>query len=802
MVGHDHGVHRGLGDIVGVLNKKLLRDLWKIKGQMAAIIMVMACGIAAFILIFSVLESLQLTRQIYYDRTQFADVFTHLKRAPEVVKEQILEIDGVSVVETRVSFSVTVQVAGMAEPATGRLLSLPDNGEPRLNRLFLRQGRFLNADEDDATLASEAFVTAHGFHLGDTIKMIINGHRRQLKIVGIVLSPEYIYSLGPGAMFPDDKRFGVFWMGRHALEAAVDMDGAFNDLSIALERGAQEEKVKKAVDLILKPYGGLLSYGRHMQLSNWFVSNELTQLENMGLFAPIIFLSVAAFLINVVMSRQVATQREQIGMIKAIGYSNREIAAHYLKMVLALVVAGSGIGMAVGAWLGAGMTRLYTQFFHFPLFNYVFSLDVPIFAVLFCTGAAVAGSLFALRQVILLPPAEAMRPEAPARFRKTLLARLGVEIFFSTSSRIVLRQLERRPMRALFSALGIGLAMAILIFALFMEDSINEMMRVHFDMTQRQDVSMSFAAPREIKALEEIRLMPGVLRVEPFRSVPTHFKNGHYNKRVSLIGLLPAPELSRILDKDLKPLSVPDKGLILSAKLAEVLHARIGDRLRAEVLQDRRPVLTLPVVGIIDEYIGLGAYMNMDRLNYHLKEGPLISGVALTVDPVWQGMLYHRVKQIPAIASITILEKTRQVFKDIMAESILMMVGMNMIFAALIAFGVIYNTARIAFSERARELSMLRLLGMTRSEVAYILFGELALVVLAALPMGVYMGNLMAAGMARSMNSELFRIPMVIESSTYGIAVMTVLISAFLSFYLVWRQVDHIDLVSAQKGVE
>jgi len=807
MVGSDGAGFNGwigpkIKGVIGALNKKLLRDLWKIKGQMAAIVMVMASGIAAFIVSFSVLDSLELSRDIYYERTQFADVFSHLKRAPEAVKEQILEIPGVSVAQTRVAFDVTVQVEGMMEPATGRLLSLPDSGKPLLNNLFLRQGRFLAPDEDDAVLASEAFVLAHGFELGETVRMIINGHQRDLQIVGVVLSPEYVYSLGPGALFPDDKRFGIFWMGRHALEAAVDMDGAFNDLSIRLARGASVENVKTAVDRVLKPYGGLLSYGRDMQLSNWFLTHEIEELEGMGLFAPLIFLGVAAFLINVVMTRLVATQREQIGMIKAIGYSDVEIASHFLKMVLFLVVLGSLIGVAAGSWLGAGMTRIYIQFFHFPIFNYVFAADVSIFAIFFCAAAAVAGSLIALRQVVMLPPAEAMRPESPARFRKTLLERLKVEQFFSTSSRIVLRQLERRPIRAAFSALGIGLAMSILIFGLFMEDSINALMKTHFDMTQRQDVSMNFASPRETKALEEIRLMPGILRAEPFRSVPAELKYGHHNKRASITGLIDEPELSRILDENLNPLTVPDKGVVLSRKLAELLYIQVGDIVQADVLEDRRPTLYLPVVGIIDEFIGLGAYMNLSRLNYHMNEGPVISGVALMADPLWNAMLYQNVKEIPSIASIAIMSKAREIFKEIMAETIMIMVTMNMFFAALISFGVIYNTARIAFSERARELSMLRVLGMTRPEVAYILFGELAVVTLVAIPMGLVIGFWMVAGMVQAMNSELFRIPLVIENSTYGYSIVTILASALFSFYLVWRQVDQIDLVSAQKGVD
>ncbi len=788
--------------IIPALNRKLLRDLWNIKGQMLAIMMVMACGITTFIMSFGVVDSLKLSRDVYYDRYQFADIFAQLKRAPDSVRQQVMEIPGVSAAETRVVFAVTIQVDDMIEPASGKLISLPDGRKPLLNNLYLRSGRMLLPDEDDAILSSEAFAQAHGFTLGDRINMVVNGHKRSLKIVGIVLSPEYVYSLGPGALFPDDKRFGIFWMGRRALAAAVDMDGAFNDISLSVDRGGNVENIKQELDIILKPYGGLIAYARKNQMSHWFVQNELDQLRVMGLFAPAIFLGVAAFLINVVMTRQVATQREQIGMLKAVGYTNGEISLHYLKMVLLLVVMGSILGIAGGIWLGAGMTNMYTQFFHFPILKFSFSAEVMIFSVLFCAISAVVGTLIAINQAAKLPPAEAMRPPSPIQFRRTLLERMGLEKYFSHLSRIVIRHVERRPFRTLFSTLGIGLSMSILIFAFFMEDSIDYLLDVQFDMAQRQDISLGFVEPRAITALEEIRLMPGVTKVEPLRQVAVFLKSENFSKRTTITGIRPDPDLYRILDTDLQAARVPQQGLALSSKLAEVLNVKKGDMMTVEVLEDRRPVLKIRVAEIIEEFIGLSAFMDMDQLNRALNEGTVITGASLLVDPLWNGPLFQEIKEIPAIASMVILAKSRQIFRETMGENLLKMVAINIVFASLISFGVIYNTARIALSERGRELATLRVLGLTRGEVAYILFGEMTVIILMAIPVGLFIGYLMVLGMAQSMDTELFRIPVIVEKTTYGLSVIIVALSSVLSFYLVWRQVENIDLVSAQKGIE
>lgn len=788
--------------MIGALNQKLIRDLWRIKSQMVAISMVMAAGIAIFIIMFGALDSLKLTRDTYYDRYQFADVFASLKRAPLNVSERIEEIPGVSSVQTRVVFGVTLQMPDMNEPASGKIISMPDSGKPLLNNLYLRSGRFLYPNEDNAILADESFVKAHNLALGDEISMIMNGYRRHLKVVGVVLSPEYVYSIAPGALMPDGKRYGIFFMSRRSLEAAVNMKGAFNDVSIGLERNAEQDKIKQELDKILKNYGGLISYGRDEQVSNFFVENEFKQLSSMGWLAPIIFLSVAAFLINVVMSRQIATQREQIGMLKAVGYSDWQISIHFLKMVLVITSIGAVLGLALGAWMGVGMTNIYAEFLHFPILKYSFSVEVMIIAVFSCVLAAVIGTLIAIKNAAKLPPAEAMRPESPPEFKPTFLEKLGLHQHLSFLSRIVLRQLERKFTRAVLSILGMGLSSSILIFSFFMEDSMTYLIKVQYDMTQREDLNLSFVEPRSSRALEEIKSLPGVMKVEPIRNLSANLTYRNYHKRGGITGLQSVPDLRRVIDDELKSVNLPKGGVILSQKLAQILHINVGDILTVEVLEEKRPTLDIPVIAITQAYIGTEAYMNIESLNQVLDEPPKVTGASVMIDQNYAAILYKKIKEIPQIIGLNIVPVLRQIFEDIMAENILKMVSTNVIFATFISFGVIYNTARIALSERGRELASLRVLGLSRREVAYVLFGELGFITLVSIPLGLWFGYGLSYSMAIAMESELFRIPLYINSSTYGYAVLFVIFSALLSFYLVWRQVEKIDLVSAQKGVE
>ena len=788
--------------MISALNRKLLRECWNIKTQIVAIVLVMAAGISVFIIMFSVLDSLKLTQRTYYDHYQFADIFASLKRAPETLKYRIQDIPGVSLVETRVVYGATLQMENMLEPVSGKIISLPDGRDARLNKLYLRSGRFPYPYEMDAVLVNESFYQAHQLALGDRISMVMNGFKRQLKIVGVVLSPEYVYSIAPGALMPDDKRYGVFWMSRRALEAAVNMQGAFNDISLKVGRNAKRDNVMHELDRMLKPYGGLIAYDRKDQLSNFFVENELKQLRVFGMMAPMIFLAVAAFLVNVVMSRQVATQREQIGMLKAVGYSDREISLLYLKMVLLISVLGAITGIVLGTWMGTGMIEMYAEFFHFPILKYSFSYEVMIVAVFICSASAVLGTLHAVRQAAILPPAEAMRPASPARYRETCFSRSFIYRNLDFLSRIIARQLERRPIRALLSSLGMSLSMSILIFSFFMQDSMDYMLDVQYDMTQREDLNLSFVEAKPLRALEEIRLLPGVLKVEPIRQVPVILKAAHVEKRSSITGLIQQPDLFRVIDENLQAVAMPEHGLVLNQRLATILNVEVGDRLAIEVLEGKRQILSVPVMALIQEFIGMGVYMDIYALSRLLDESPRMNMASVMLDQQHSALAYQKLKQIPAVLGLNIVPVMRQIFEDIMAENMLRMASINILFASFISFGVIYNTARIALSERGRELANLRVLGLTRKEVAFLLFGELGVITLLSLPLGMLLGYGLSYALLVSMDTELYSMPVYIDRSTYGMASLIVLASAALSFYLVWRKVDAIDLVSAQKGVE
>ena len=784
------------------LDRKLLRDMLQLKGQLVAISSVIACGVATFVMSQSALHALRETQSRYYERARFAQVFTHLKRAPNSIAARIADIPGVARLQTRVVMDVTLDLAGLKEPAVGRLISIPERHSLGLNELYLRRGRSIEPGHSEEVLASEGFMNANGLSPGDRVTAIINGRKKQLEIVGVALSPEYIYQIRMGQLVPDDKRFGIFWMGRAAVEAAFDMEGAFNDVCLDLTPEASEPEVIARLDDLTETYGGLGGYGRQDQVSNRFISDEIKQLRRMGFIVPSIFLSVAAFLLNVVLSRIISLQRDQIAALKAFGYSNLAVGWHYLKLVLGIVVVGVVMGTIAGSWLGLQIMHLYARFYRFP--ELIFQLPPRVIALAWfvSSAAAVAGTLNVVRQAVHLPPAVAMRPEPPAAFRPTILERFGMTPLFSQPARMVLRHLERRPLKAFLSAFGMALAVAILILGHFTTDSLDYLLEVQFQISQRQDVTVTLVEPTSGGGLHDLERLPGVMRAEPFRAVAVRFMFEHRTRRGSIQGLPPHPQLNNLINSRLQPIPLPRDGIVLNTKLAELLGVRLGDQLTVQVLEGDRPVRRVPVTGLATEFIGLATYMELGTLNRLLREGETISGAYLSADENKIDALYRELKSTPRVASVNIKQAALNSFRDTVVKNMLQMQMFNVIFACIIAFGVVYNTARIALSERGRELASLRVIGLTRAEISSILLGELALLTLAAIPLGLLLGYGFARLASVFLNTELYRIPLVINPATYGMAVLVVICAAIISGLVVRRKLDHLDLIAVLKSRE
>ncbi len=788
--------------MISALNRKMLRDLWGMKGQSLAIAMVLAGGVATFVMSRSVFESLTLTQATFYRDYQFADAFVQLKRAPESMRARLAEIPGVQTVETRVMAQASVQVLGYEQPVTAVIVSQPDHGQPVLNQLHLKAGGLASPAASNEIVISEAFASAHQLNPGDSLLATINGRQRRLRIVGVAITPEFIYQLQPGAIIPDFKAFGVFWMARTPLAAAYDVEGAFNNAVFRLEASANELDVIKAIDLLLARYGSLGAHGRYYQTSHRYLTEEFKGLNQMAVMFPVIFLSVAAFLLNVVVSRLIATQREQIAILKAFGYSTAAIVWHYISLILMVTALGAAMGIAAGAWLGSLMSSLYMDYYRFPYMLFHVSPTIAMTAAAICSAAAVSGVFHAVYSAAKLPPAEAMQPAPPARYNVSMVERLGLRRLLSQPSRMIIRNLERRPVKSALSVIGIAFACAVLITGQFFGDSADYLVDLQFRVAQRDDMTVTFIEPASRAAMHSLLAMRGVQYIEPFRSVPADLRFEQRHFRTSIQGLTPDGRLHRLLTRSIKQMDVPPDGVLLTDHLANMLGIQPGELLTVEVLEGSRPVRQVPVAGVVNEWIGVYGYMQLPALNRMMREGSAISGVYLTADQAAQSQIFRDLKDIPRVAGSTLRLQALKNFYDTMAGQMLAFAFFNTILAGSIAFGVVYNSARIALSERSRELASLRVLGYTRGEISFILLGELAVLTMAGIPLGFVIGKSLGALMLMGFQTELYRFPLIIQPSTYAFAASVVLVSALFSGWIVRRKLDHLDLVAVLKTKE
>lgn len=784
------------------LNRKLIRDLLHMRGQVIAIALVTACGVAAFVSMRNIYESLLATQHSYYTRYRFAEVFASLKRAPLWMQTQIAAIPGVAAVQTRVVAEVTLDIPGLNEPGSGRLISLPEQRAPMLNDLYLVAGRWIESAHRDEVIVSSAFAEKNNFKPGDSLSAVINGHWTKLQIVGLTMSPEFIYEIRAGEMFPDSRRFGVIWMGQEALSAAFDMQDAFNDVALTLTPDASIGEVITELDAMLERYGGLGAYGRDDQPSHYFVAHEIAELRVNGTFTPGVFLLVAAFLIHLVMSRLVSTQREQIAALKAFGYGNRAIAWHYLKLALAAISGGIVLGILVGWYFGYELTKLYTEFFRFPVLRYEFDPGVISTAVGVSLTAAVIGAIQATHKAVTLPPAEAMRPEPPARFQAGMLEQIGLQFILPLPVRIILRNIARNPVKALLTVFGIALSVSLLVIGFYFNDAIEQIIALQFDRVNREDANVVFSEPRPARASFDLMSLPGVLRVEPYRAVPVRLRSGHRTRRTALLGILPEGELQQIVALDNHVITLPPDGLILTTELAEILHVSPGDELTIEVLTGSKPVRSVPVAGLADEVLGLSAYLNMPALNRLLREGGTISGARLRVDEAKADDLYRYLKRLPVVGSVIIPAATLQNFRETIARTMGIMTGIIILFACIIALGMVYNSARIALSERGRELASLRVLGFTKAEVGIMLLGEQTLLVLLAIPVGWLIGVGFCQLLVNSIDTEMMRLPLLITRRNLALASLITAAAALSSALLILRRLRRLDLIAVLKTRE
>lgn len=785
---------------IGVLHRKLSRDLGRMKGQLLTLSLIAGSGIALFVSSWSCYQSLIGAKETFYESHRFADVFVQLKRAPADLLNEWSRGPFIRQVETRLVVPGVIELSHQDEPISAHLVSFPRQPETSLNRVQILEGHEPRARED--ILVHPAFAKAHRLKIGQEFEILIQGQKRKFRMSGVGTSPEFVYALNPATPLPDDRYFGVFWLKFETLEFLIDFSGAFNSVLVRLESGASVETVKAELNQRLKPFGAMRAIGRDHQLSARLIEDEISQLRITAVFMPFIFLGISAFLINVILSRYLALQRSQIGGLKALGFRDREIAIHYLQFISVIVSIGAVPGLLVGYLLGGAQMDLYRQYFNFPVIIYEPSAGVFLAGLGLATFMGLVGGGWAVRKAISVQPAEAMRAPAPEIFKTRGLGGTGRWIQVDQRTRMALRHLFHRPLRVTMTVTGVATGLSLMVMAMAWSDIINHMVTGQFGYAQREDMSLGFVQPRPLSVIGELNRMPGVLKVEGSREVPVYLSFGPHGQNTVLQGLQGTKALRRVTDADFRPLDPPQTGLLLSRRFSEKWQLRPGDVVRLERLDGVRGIFDLPVEGFVDDMLGESAYLGLDSLWRLLGEEPVYSTAHLLVDPNESSRIYRLLHERPQVGTISLKTVMLRGFMESIGGMILAVVGLLVAFAVMVSVGVVYNSVRISLAERSWEFAGLRVLGYKPREVFDVLLIEFGFCLIAAIPLGLWGGRALIEATLGLVDSESFNFPAVIQPSSYGVAVGILVLSFSFSLTLAYFAVRQLKLVEALKARE
>jgi len=785
------------------LTRKMFRDLWRLRAQSAAVVLLLAIGIGLLVASLGMQYSLRDARDRYYDAERLSDLQVHLVRAPLRLREHIEALPGVQAVDARVAVPALLELPKVPEQITARVLSIDVPDTTPVNRPWLVRGRWPAEGAGTREIVlNEAFADAHGLIPGDSLGATIRGGRETLRIVGIANSPEFVFVSPPGQLFPQPDRYALIWMPRKALEQAADLSGAFNDLVIRVAAGSELAPLKRSLDDLLARYGAQPAQGRDRIPSARFLDQELDQLGTMAGLIPPAFLAVAAFLLNVALTRLVEAERSSIGLLKAFGFDAWSLSLGYIGMALVLVMLGLVIGAVLAEVLGTMMSGLYLKVYRLPDLPFETTASAWLIGIITGLVAGLAGCINAIRRVLKLSAAQALMPPPPPAFQHGWR---GAEWFsgrFDALTRVVLRRIIGFPRRSITTIAGVVCALSLLILARQMPQAIDQLLQITFDRARRQDFSLTLIEAQSGTDWHALRRLPGVIEAQPFRQVPTVFRANGREASEALVGLATPGRLERLVDYTGEPVGIRDDGLVLTRGLANQLGVSVGDHVVIEVTQGQRVEVTLPVLSIVRVTVGNNAYVDLGYLGRLLREPSRIGGVHVRIDPAARTQFHEAVKQSPAIAGVSDLPRARASLQRTFSEGVGVMTGIFVSFAVLMAIGIAFATSSVTLAEQRRDLATLMVLGFSRREVSRVLLAEIGILTLIALPIGVLLGHWFAMRFMAAMATDLFTFPAQFVPSSYAGAAAIVLAAIFGAALLVRRDVDSINLVESLKSRE
>lgn len=785
-----------------MLWKKMWRELRENKAAYLACISVIAIGLMLFTSMSVIYEGLSDAKNNFYTDYQFADGFAHVRGISQTQVDRLSFEEGVAHLEGRMVKDARVLFPDREENIFLRLVSIIPEQKTRLNDVMIVDGVLPTAGSR-GILLDPGFLEANGLRPGDTIPVIIAGKQVELTVAGAALSPEFVYAMRtPMDIYPDPATFGVAWMPLGVMQNLFG-DESLNDIVFTLSAGHTYEDVESRLKPRLESFGLESIYARENQLSEAILEQEIRAMESMVTSIPLLFLIVAATILYVLLKRMVEQQRGQIGILKAFGYSSREILFHYISYALIIGALGGLLGSLLGFWLSYPMMKMYEEFFTLPGLTGQFSLNYLVLGVLLSTGFGVLAGYFGSKGVLKLQPAEAMRPPAPPLAKQTLLERWRLYWDnLTVQGKMATRNTFRNLGRSFFTLIGVMFAFSLIATTGYFLSMTDVLVLDQFTKVQTHDVKVVFAAPLDSwDAQLELSRAPGVNRFESYLEVPATLNHKWYEKGTVILGIEQNSEMYNLLSSDGVKVALPSAGIILSQNLAEKLQAKVGTRLEVESPYAKDSPVYIEVVDIVPQYLGSNAYMEINALGRLLGQGNISTAALLSVEEGAFPYLKDRYRESKGVFSVEKKDAMLLKFSELM-ESYGYTYWILALFGMLTGFAVIYNSGIVSLSERKRELASLRVMGMTPREVLQVLAFEQWFVSIFGMLAGVPMTMLFLQGMASAMDEDLFSIPVILELRPFIIGALGTVASIWLTHWVILRKIRKLSMVEVLKEMD
>lgn len=797
--------------------RKIVRDLLAMGGQCAAITAAVFLGVALFVSSWQSYKNLLTSYQSCYRMLKFADFWQSTGPAPRSLVSEVQSLPGVEAAVGRIVQEAPIEQPGTSVPRLiGRFISLPADHRPEVNDVQVTRGRYLTPSARREVLLEHSFAEHHGYRPGDVLRAVVGGASRNFRIVGLVISPEYLYAVpSKESTIPTPDLFAVVFVAEREAEDLFGLSGRVTDVCVRTQPGPGPERSRRSRSWVMavtrslfEPYGAEEPVTRERQPSNYVLSMDLKGFSQVALIFPTLFLTAAALTIYTVLSRLVRTQQRQIGYLRASGLDARSVGIHYLIMASIIGVAGVAAGVGCGLLLSVAVTRIYLNALHLPVLVPsspwgAIAVGTSI-GILACFIAALRPALYAAG----LRPAEAMRGEAiflgPSVGLLWLIRSLRR---LRTPFRLPVRNLFRHRLRTLYTAAGIACGVVLIVVAQGMYDSSLAAVNLYFHQIRGYDIGVIFAQPRTQAAVSQMARIPGVVRAEGYVDMPVRLVGPGGSISTTIYALFPWTRTVHLVTQDGQPVVNLGRGLYIADAVRKTLGVGPGDLIRVAHARSsrRQPVETVfPVEDVVRSTLGGAAYMRADVLMAYfaprlgLSPGS-VDGTLLIVEPRYFRATIRRAYDLPGVTAVENAVDIRTAVDEMMALTYAL-TGVMSAFGLGLTLAIIYNAISMNLFERRAEIASMRAQGVTLREVTWMVTIENLMGSLIGVLPGIPLGRLLLAYILRAYETEMLNLPFSISPRTYCLAVSSVLALTLLCQIPGLRSIRRMDLAAMARA--